>query len=67
MIQQPAVVIPAHRRQPQCGETFSGFARPEWTRNIIAEVDCRIDAAAANIHDDCFEREQIGVDVGNDS
>lgn len=66
-IQQPAVVIPTHRWQPQCGKKFGGFARPERTRNVIAEVDGRINAAAANIRDCRFKREQIGMDVGNDS
>jgi hypothetical protein len=66
-IQQPTVVIAAHRRQFQCGKQFDGFARPERTRDIVAEVDGCINAAGTNIRDDGFEREQIGVDVGNDS
>jgi hypothetical protein len=66
-IQQPAVVIPTHRWQPECGKQFSGFARPERTRNVIAEVDGCINAAGPNIRDYRFKREQIGVDVGNDS
>jgi hypothetical protein len=66
-IQQPAIVVPTHRRQPQCGKTFRSFARPEGTCNVIAKVDGRINAAGANIRDCRFKREQIGVDVGDDS
>ena len=66
-IQQPAVVIPAHRWQPQCLKQFSGFERPERARNVIAEVDRSINAAAPNIRDDRFKREQIRVDIGNNS
>jgi hypothetical protein len=66
-IQQPAVMIPANRRQPERGEQFKGFARPERTRNVIAEVDGCINAAGPNIRDHRFKCEQIGVDVGNDS
>ncbi len=66
-IQQPTVVIAAHGRQIQCGKQFDGFARPEWACDVVAEVDGGINAAGMNIRDYRFEREQIGVDVGNDS
>jgi hypothetical protein len=66
-IQQPAVVIPTHRWQPERGKQFSGFARPERTRNVIAEVDGCINSAGPKIRDYRFKREQIGVDVGNNS
>jgi hypothetical protein len=66
-IKQPAVVIPAHCWQSQRGKQFSGFAWPERTRNVVAEVDGRINATGANIREYRFKREQIGVDVGNDS
>ena len=66
-IQQPAVVIATHRWQLQRGKQFSGFARPERTRNVIAEVDGRINAAGPNVSHHRLKREQIGVDVGKDS
>ena len=61
-----AVVIATHRCQLQRGKQFSGFARPERTRNVIAEVDGRINATGPNVHEHRLKREQIGVDVGYD-
>ena len=60
-------MIASHRRQPQCSKQFSGFERPKRTRNVIAEVNCCINAARPNVGDYSFECEQIGVDVGDDS
>jgi hypothetical protein len=54
--EQPAVVIAPHRQQPQRGEQFGGFARPEWTGDVIAEVDGYIDATGTNIRDYRFKR-----------
>ncbi len=66
-IQQPAVMIPTYCWQCQSGKPFSGFERPERTRNVIPEVDRCIDAAGPDIRHYRFEREQIGVDIGNNS
>ena len=66
-IEQPAVVIAAHCWQPECGKQLDGLARPKRTRDVVAEVDGCINATGTNIRDYGFEREQIGVDVGNDS
>lgn len=64
-VQHPAVVIAAHRRECQRYKSFGGFARPEGACHVIAEIDCGIYPARANVRDHRFQCEQVAMDIGD--
>ena len=66
VVKQPAVVIAAHHRQSQGVETFRGLAWPQRAGDVVAQVDRGIGATGANVGDHRLEREQVGVNVGDD-